>query len=184
MSGHTIIDLDTFFNLNYANLQVYCRDKKIPEDNVHEIYIKLKSNIYPTGMTVIEYNQYIKKSLYNLMLDEKKSLRYKSTLQLPYSRELNLEIEENLQRQNNYDEDTKRYNQEIEWLSKMLFRFIQLKGFNEYELYIFKSYYLVPKMTYRKLNEKTGISTDKIQLTIRKFKFEIKNNFINWLNNE
>lgn len=183
MTGETIINLDTFFNLKYIELQRYCKDKKIPEDNVHEVYLKLRSNIYKTGMTITQYNQYIRKSLYNLMLDEKKSLKYRSELRLPYSRELKNEIETVLQRQKAEEESTKAYYDEIEWLTKMLFRFIDVKKFNEYELFIFKSYFLVPKMTYKKLNDNTGVSMDKIQLTIRKFKSEIKDNFILWLNN-
>jgi len=181
MNDKTVIDLDTFFSLNYTNLLAYCYDRNIEPDNVNEVYIKLKGNTYPTGMTIQEYNFYIKKSLWNLMLDEKKSLRFRNTVSFEDVEKQDYEMERALQEIHINEEDSLLYREQTEWLTKMLFRFIEVRGFTEYEIFIFKSYFLVPKMTYKKLNSDVGIDMNRIQRTIRKFKAEIKTDFITWI---
>lgn len=185
ITGKTItLDVDTFFSTNYCNLIQYCCDKNIELDELNEVYIKLKTISLPTGMTASEYHSYIKKSLWNRMLDNKKSLRYKNTV---YSESIcrltdNQDwIEQALKAVDDDNEDSRLYTEQIEYLTKKLFQYIEKNGFTEYEVFIFKSYFLVPKMTYKKLNEEIGIDMTKIQRTIRMFKHSIKTNFIKWL---
>lgn len=180
-----VIDLDKFFCENYCNLEKYCKEKNIQLDELNDIYIKLKTNvILPTGMTAIEYTQYIKKSLWNRMLDNNKSYRKRMTVNyddIGCLTENPNWIEVALFKIEDDNDDRLLYMEQIEYLTRMLFKFIEAKEFTDYEIFIFKSYFLVPKMTYKKLHNELGIDMMKIQRTIRNFKSEIKNNFIKWL---
>ena len=182
-TGKTVINIDEVFNLSYTNLTSFCKEKNIEIDELHHVYIKLKTTTIPTGMTISEYNSYIKKSLYNNFLDKKKSLLYRKTANFDDTDVQRYELEKALYELNKDEQDLLVYREEIEWLTKKLFRFIDEKGFTDYEIFLFKSYFLVPKQTYAKLNKDLNIDMSKIQRTIRKFKFVIRMDFLNWLKN-
>jgi hypothetical protein len=181
------MEINEFFNKYYTDLTIYCDDKNLSHDYLNEVYLKMYKKFYGEQhkLPAKEFYSYVVKSLWNLVLDEKKSIKYKNTLH--YNTDdvsIIAQVEEHLILQSRYNEDDNLYNEEIEFLTRMLFKYIKEKGYDDKDVYIIKSYFLENKMTYHKLEIKIGINISKIKRVIRGFKNDVKTNFITWLNNK
>ena len=176
--------VNDFYIKRYNNLIGYCNDKNIEHDFLNDVYLKMIKVFTgdTSNLSDKEYYSYTIKSLWNLMLDNEKSLRKRRTVHYTDSPNIQDELEYKLQIEEQYDKDTILYKEEIEYLTKMLFKYIQDQDYDDKEIYIIKSYFLEDKMTYKKLELKININLHKIKRTIRFFKNDVKTNFIPWLN--
>lgn len=178
MTGQT--DVDTWYNTNYFKLKNYCEKYKIEEDKINDTYLKLKKIEYITGLTESELFMYVRKSLWNLIRDEHKKTKRRghnvSIEDVDYNT-----IEAKL---NELEHNSEDYHNELQWLTKKMFEYIDQRGiFTDYEVFILKSY-VWTDVTYAELEEKIGISQDICKKTMRKFRQDLRFNFLRWLNND
>lgn len=201
--GEQLLQLNNYFSKNYAalvdvakrtqnrirggylynkstsnegvNLLVYQNDFK---DCIHDAYIKVKHRIEAsgftapynvTGMTLIV--------LRNVLID-----RHKEETKRTYTcaSELNGEVEQRLQYLQEVDESTGEYLDEIRYLSKEIFQYLDTR-YSDKELAVFRIYFLTPKMTYRKVAELSGFSKSFVNDAIKQIKQDLRANLKDYL---
>jgi len=174
-TGYTTVD--NYFKSNYDTLRDYCQKYNIDEDKINDIYLKMK-RLNPTGMTINQMFQYTRTGIWNKIRDESR-LRTRRGHSIEIN-ECNIDRVEEKLREEDYS-DNWQYRDEIEWLTKMVFLYIsQRKIFSDIDVFILKSYVFTDK-TYAELEKEIGISQDICKKTMRKFRNDLRNNFIDFI---
>lgn len=176
--------IDKWYIQNMEMLKTYCSKYNMEEDVVNEVYLKLNGRIkYLTGMTDNEMFMYVRKSLWNYVRDnhkKEKRIVKKIGYGIPMEGNENI-VEETL---NEMDFNEEEYHNELEWFTKKVFKYIKERGiFTDMEVFILKSY-VWTDCTYAELENKIGISQDVCKKTMRKFRQDLRWNFLTWLNND
>ena len=183
MTGHTneITIFNNWFADNYNVLQKYCKRYKIEEDLLNDIYINIRDRIVRSGYTQTYFKTYVVRSLRNLHINEKKKLNGKFYIEID-NEDYETTIENKLQEQDDTDRDTQLYREDVIFLSKMIFKFIENRNYNEEMQFVFRCYFLMPnRMTYSKLHLMTGVDKVKCCRIIKTIKKDIRNGFLDWL---
>ena len=179
MTGVTLT-IDQYYCSNYNKLLQYCNKYHIEEDEINNTYLKLKRVVSKTGMTESDYFKYIRKAFWNQIRDDHKARKRKGYT-VPIEDNINL-AEEVLHEVLEWETEEQQYREELQYFSKMLFKYIDTRGiFTDIDVFILKSYVFCD-ITYRELEQKIGISEDVCKKTMRKFRADIRLNFIKWLN--
>ena len=185
LSGDTLI---TAYNKIYAdNYKHFIAYAKQDSDAVNQQYLKIRARFETldfTGTTIQNiYDKiyaYIKLSIYNTYLTKK---RLERDILSPDT--CHNEMEQVLQREQSYTEDNLSHEQQLEYVTRMLFEYIKQK-YPETHNYVFRCYYLYDKdkrITYQQLSQITGFSISKCCQIIKTMKADIRNNLINYINN-
>lgn len=171
-------NVDAYFCNNYDKLITYCNKYNLDHDMINDSYIKVKKLSYLTGLTEQQLFMYVRRSMWNQLRDEKKMLSRRGTV-ICYDDVDKCELENKLD-QENWNEEL--YRRELEFVTRMLFVYIdKCEMFNDIDVFILKAYAFT-NVTYVELEKTIGVSKDVCKKTMRKFRNELKNNFINWLN--
>lgn len=180
MNENDLKRFDDWYSDNYNNLQKYCNKYKIDEDLINDVYVNCHNRIERSGFTESYFTTYVKRSLQNLYINEKKKYNNKHFIDFDCEDYTNT-IEDVLLDKDETEKDTQQYREEVLYFSKMVFLYIE-RNYNEQYQFIFRCYYLMPdRFTYAKLNKMTGYNKNLCTKVIRTMKNDIKNNFINWL---
>lgn len=182
MTGFTA-DLHRFnvwFNCNYSVLQKYCKRYRIPEDTINDVYISTHDRITRSGFTESYFTTYVKRSMRNLRINEAKKVNGRHMIDFNDLDYLNT-IEVKLQETDEIEKDTLQYREDVMLFSKMMFKYIQERQYNEEWQFIFRCYYLMPnRFTYAKLHTMTGYNKNHCTRVIQTMKKDIRDNFLNW----
>lgn len=187
MTGYTgheddVKRFNAWFGDNYKLLSKHCKRYRIEEDYLHECYYNIQQRIVKSGYTGSQYITFVKRSLKNYEINEKKKNNNKYFIEIDNTDYTNT-IEDKLQDKDCEEKDTLKYREDLLYFSKMLFKYIEtVKKYDEEWQFVFRCYFLMPKrFTYAKLTIMTGINKNKCTKIIQTMKSDIKDNFINWL---
>lgn len=184
-SGHTkqVHEFDKWISVNYNQLQCYCDKYHIPNDTLNDVYLNVRGLIQRSGLTQTFYQTYMKRSISNYEINQKKKGNGKHFVDYT-NEDFTKFIEDRLAENDDSDRQTQIYREEIMELSKQLFIYLQPRYSEEWQ-FVFRCYYLsVGRFTYKKLTEMTGINKNKCTTIIQTMKKDIRSNFINWVNND
>ena len=184
MTGNTVDSkrFDNWIAINYNDLQNYCKRYRIEEDLLNDVYINIKDRILRSGFTESYFQTYVKRALRNLMINEGKKQNGKYYIDVHDNNFTNI-IEGRLKEKDEIEKDTQHYREEIMYLSKMIFKYINEKKYDDEWQFVFRSYYLMPqKFTYAKLTQMTRINKNTCTKIIQTMKKDIRTNFLTWLN--
>lgn len=190
MTGSTIHQDDVkrfnaWFTDNYELLNKHCIRYSIETDTLHECYYNIQQRIVNSGYTGNQYITFVKRSLRNYEINEKKKNNKKYFIEIENQDYCNT-IENTLKERDCDEKDTLKYREDLLYFSKMLFKYIEtVKKYDEEWQFVFRCYYLTPKrFTYAKLTKMTGINKNKCTKIIQTMKADIRDNFIEWLKND
>ena len=180
-------DLNRFnmwFGQNYPILQKYCKKYRIEEDYIHESYCNIAQRILRSGYTENFFMTYVKRTIHNMRVNDKKKENGKHFIEIGNEDYTNT-IENQLQLEDEIEKDTAQYREDVLFFSRMMFKFINEKQYNEEWQFIFRCYYLMPnRFTYAKLHTMTGYNKNHCTKVIQTMKQDIRQNFLTWLNND
>lgn len=175
---------NAWFGENYYLLQKYCKRYKIEEDYLHESYCNIQQRILKSGYTESFWLTYVKRTIHNMRVNEKKKINGRHYVEIGNEDYTN-SIENQLQLQDDIEKDNAQYIEDVMFFSRMMFKYIDTRGYTDEDKFIFRCYYLMPKrFTYKKLHDMTGINKNHCTKTIQAFKSDIRNNFLNWLKDD
>jgi len=183
MTGFTLQaqEFDDWISCNFNELLKYGKRYEIENDLIIETYLNVKNRILISGYTGNQYMTFFKRSLRNLHINEKKKQNGKFYIEID-NEDYETTIENKLQEQDDTDRDTQLYREDVIFLSKMIFKFIENRNYNEEMQFVFRCYYLMPnRMTYSKLHLMTGVDKVKCCRIIKTIKKDIRNGFLDWL---
>jgi len=170
-----------WFGNNYNTLQKYCKKYRIPQDTLNDVYISTHDRICRSGYTESYFLTYVKRSIRNLRINEAKKINGRHFIDYDDKDYINI-VETILQEVDETDKDTQQYREDVIYFSKMMFKYIGEKQYNEEWQFIFRSYYLMPKrFTYEKLTQMTGYNKNHCTKVIQTMKTDIRENFLEWL---
>jgi len=204
MTGFTVDvqRFDKWVSINYKDLQRYCKKYRIEDDILNDSYLNVRDRIIKSGFTETYFKTYILRAIRNLSINEKKKLNGKHFIVLEntnyefyrdmdrmhtavFKNDISFQIENKLQVQDEIEKDTMQFREDVMYFSKMLFKYIEERGYNEQDKFIFRCYYLMEgRMTYKKLHAMTGINKNACTKVVQTFKYDIRTNFLNWLKND
>ena len=172
---------DTWFGDNYNILVKYCKRYRIEQDTLNETYLNIRDRIERSGYTTSYWLTYVKRSIHNLRINEAKKRNGKHFIEIGNEDYINT-IENQLQLEDEIDKDNKQYIEDVMFFSRMMFKYIEARGYNEEWNFIFRCYYLMPnRFTYAKLHTMTGYNKNHCTKVIQTMKQDIRNNFLDWL---
>lgn len=172
---------DTWFGCNYNILQKYCKRYRIEEDYINDVYLNVRDRIERSGYTTNQWTTYVKRSIHNLRINEAKKRNGKHIIEIGNEDYTNT-IENQLQLEDEIEKDTQAYREDVMFFSRMMFKYIEARGYNEEWNFIFRCYYLMPnRFTYAKLHTMTGYNKNHCTKVIQTMKQDIRNNFLDWL---
>lgn len=172
---------DTWFGCNYDILQKYCKRYRIEEDYINDVYLNVRDRIERSGYTTNQWTTYVKRSIHNLRINEAKKRNGKHFIEIGNEDYTNT-IENQLQLEDEIEKDTQAYRDDVMFFSRMMFKYIEARGYNEEWNFIFRCYYLMPnRFTYAKLHTMTGYNKNHCTKVIQTMKQDIRNNFLDWL---
>lgn len=172
---------DTWFGCNYDILQKYCKRYRIEEDYINDVYLNVRDRIERSGYTTNQWTTYVKRSIHNLRINEAKKRNGKHFIEIGNEDYTNT-IENQLQLEDEIEKDTQAYREDVMFFSRMMFKYIEARGYNEEWNFIFRCYYLMPnRFTYAKLHTMTGYNKNHCTKVIQTMKQDIRNNFLDWL---
>ena len=175
--------LTEFYEKNIDVLNAYCNKYKINEDHVSNTYLKLKRTLTASGLTEQDYYRFIRRSIYNSHLDEKQMLYTRKTFNYVDDKHKTNQIETALRERDEWDIEGKQFAWELEYLTRMLFKYIDTQNYSEMEVFIFKSY-AISQFSYKEINEKFGITIDTAKNIMRKFRKDLRANFLKYVDDE
>jgi hypothetical protein len=186
MTGFTndVIYYNNWFADNYHGLQKYCKRYRINEDILNDVYINVRERILRSGFTESYYTTYVKRSIRNLKINEEKKCNGRHFVDCD-SEDYTNTVENKLQNIDETDRDTQQYREEIMYLSKKIFEYLQTQRYDDNWNFVFRCYYLMPnRFTYSKLHAMTGINKNACTKIIQTMKKDIRINFLIWLNSD
>jgi len=150
------------------------------KDFPNQAYIKIIDKINKNNWKIVNHNitGLTLTIIRNLIIDENKQNKNNYGMFDSF----NPEIEKILQDKIIIEEDNINYRNDLEYISKMLFKYLELK-YSEKDIYIFRVYYLTSKSTYKKVSYLTKYHFTYISQIIKKIKMDLKSNFENYLKN-
>lgn len=174
-----ITTVDSYFNCNYEKIKDYCNKYNIDEDKINDVYVNMKKRLTSlTGLTDTEYFQYVRRSIWNSIRDDARKRKRRGFNVYIEDENVNL-IEKKLLEE---DFNNQEYINEIQYLTKMLFKYIDERGiYDDREVFILKSYAWTTK-SYDQLEKEIGISKNICKKTMMKFRNDLRFNFVKWLN--
>ena len=184
ISGVTDVKrFDNWFGNNYYTLQKYCERYNIEEDILNDVYINVHDRIERSGYTESYFMTYVKRSIRNLRINEGKKNNGKHWIDYD-NEDYATTVETKLREEEETDADTQQYREDVMYFSKMMFKYIENRQYNDEWQFVFRCYYLMEgRMTYNKLNKMTGLDKSKCTRIIQTIKKDIRQNFLQWLNN-
>lgn len=172
---------DTWFGCNYDILQKYCKRYRIEEDYINDVYLNVRDRIERSGYTTNQWTTYVKRSIHNLRINEAKKRNGKHFIEIGNEDYINT-IENQLQLEDEIEKDTQAYREDVMFFSRMMFKYIEARGYNEEWNFIFRCYYLMKgRMTYAKLHLMTGYNKNHCTKVIQTIKNDIRIGFLDWL---
>jgi RNA polymerase sigma factor (sigma-70 family) len=188
MSGTTVMlqSFDKFVQHNYPKLlthaMVVTKNYEDASDLLHNVYIKIKQRIIESGYTTQRYITYFCTAISNTFFAERKAK--KNRIGYVDIDECYLDLEKILEHNDESWQQQEEFHQEKEYLTKMIFKFLENK-YNDKEIYIFKCYYLFypERMTYQKLSDQTGVSITYCSKIIKEIKMDIHQNLFKFIKN-
>lgn len=177
-------DVDRFNNFYsgyYKKLLAWSKRHKIPEDTLHDSYILIHDRIARVGFTGNSFITYVKLSAKNLHINNSKKSSKVHFIDV-FDEDWVNTIEDVLTELDNDNTNRLIYQDELLFFSKMLFKFIDYKGYDEEWKFVFKTYFLMSgRMTYLKLTEMTDVNKNKCTKIITQMKADIKSELLNWI---
>jgi hypothetical protein len=181
LSGKTLIEkYNEIFTENYDKLK---RIAQQDDDVLHHVYIKnlnrFDTNDFFSAHTSIETKllNFMSLSIHN----HSKTMAKQTGKHI----EINDDAENKLVLNDLIEKHDLQHYQELQYLTEKLFEYTG-KHYNEAENYTFRVYYLWDvnnkKITYTKLSEITGYSVSKVCGIITKIKKDLRQNLINYIN--
>lgn len=166
---------NSWYSSNYNKLWNFAKRNKISQDLMHSSYIKIVEKIEKSGYQTNQYMTYCKRSMVNMSInDSKKSKQHFVDTD---DSDFKTNIEMKLLEIHNDQLDSMEYQEQIMYLSKMLFSYIDSCNYSDQEKFIFRSYFLVSgRVTYKKLHEITKINKNILTKTLTKMKRDIREN--------
>lgn len=186
MTGFTadVQRYDNWISCNYNDLLRYCKKYRIENDYLNDVYLNVRSRILLSGYSGTQYTTFIKRSIHNLRINEAKKRNGKHFIEIGNEDYINT-IENQLQLEDEIDKDNKQYIEDVMFFSRMMFKYIEARGYNEEWNFIFRCYYLMKgRMTYAKLHLMTGYNKNHCTKVIQTIKQDIRNNFLDWLKDD
>ena len=178
------MNLTQYYEKNIDVLNAFCNKYNIPEDYVSDTYFKIKRTLQSSGLTEADYFRFIRRAIWNRFLDEKRSSRAKLTINTIDDHNVSIQAENALREMDDWDKEGKIYAWEMEYLTRFLFKYIETVGhYSEIEVFIFKTY-AISGFTYKEIEEKFGLNQDRCKNTMRKFRADLRENFINYVEDE
>lgn len=173
-----IEQFNEYFNNNYDHFKDYCERYDYPIDLLHHAYEMMVKKIEKTGFENNHYATYIIRTICNTHINNKKHSYNKKTDFIPDKK--HFEVVDD-----NDDIEEVKY-MKNQYIVSKLFKYIQNHlQCTEEEIMVWKLYYLSSeKMTYKKVNEITGINKNRITKILRKIKKELNNNFKQYLEDD
>ena len=156
---------------------IYQNDIK---DAIHNSYLKIQ-NVIENGNLKHTTNLtgYTVMCLKNEIIDLHKKERKRTFENINDCQNI---VEKSLQNQEESLQSTQEYLDEIRYLSKEIFQYLD-KRYDDKTIHLFRIYFLTPKMTYRKCASLTGYSIAYISEAIKKIKKDLKENLQNYIRN-
>ncbi|MFW6242806.1 MAG: hypothetical protein ACOC2W_01470 [bacterium] len=173
-----LTQIDIHFQENYDTIIEFCNKYNIEHDKINDVYLKMNNNACKlSGLTQTEFIRYVKTSIYNRIYDEQRVKKRRGYN--VYIDDVNRDkIEKRLEEENF---DNKTYLDEIQYLTKMLFKYInERKIFTDKEIFVLKNYAFTTK-SYSKLEKELNISKNFCKKTMMKFRNDLRNNFVDYL---
>ena len=181
--------LTDYYNKNIDTLNQLCDKYNWAQDYIGDTYPKIKENLQGlTGLTEEDYYRYIYRAIYNRMIDDTRSkerkfvhVQYNENPATDEEKQLQHSIELKLCEIDEWDSNGKLYMWELEYLSRLLFKYIEHStDYTEVEVFIFKTY-AITGLTYKEIESRFKLSKDKAKNVMRKFRKDLKYNFINYV---
>lgn len=182
--------LTDYYNTNINTLNNYCDKYNIPQDYVSDTFMYLHQILTSTGLTENDYFQIIRKAIWKKFYENErrrnftwvKDIHYKTTYFADISAEM--QVEAKIREMNEWDESGKLHAWELEYLTRYLFQYIEyVQRYSEVEIFVFKAY-AISNYTYRDIHNKFGISIDTAKNIMRKFRKDLRENFVNYVENQ
>ena len=183
MTGFTadVQRFDNWISFNYNDLLRYCKKYRIENDYLNDVYLNVRSRILLSGYSGTQYTTFIKRSIHNLRINEAKKRNGKHFIEIGNEDYTNT-IETQLQLEDEIEKDTQAYREDVMFFSRMMFKYIEARQYNDEWQFIFRCYYLMPnRFTYAKLHTMTGYNKNHCTKVIQTMKQDIRNNFLDWL---
>ena len=175
--------LDEFYDQHINRIKDYCNKYKINEDHISNTYFRLRKTLISSGLTEQDYFNIIRRSVWNSHLDEKQMLYTRKTFNYVDDKHKTNQIETALRERDEWDIEGKQFAWELEYLTRMLFKYIDTQNYSEMEVFIFKSY-AISQFSYKEINEKFGITIDTAKNIMRKFRKDLRANFLKYVDDE
>jgi len=175
------MDLDNYYKKNINVLNQFCEKYNLQEDYISDTYIKLKKTLTNSGLTEQDYFRIIRRSVWNRFIDDTRNKYNRVMVNLVDDDTHRNQIEKSLRDRDEWDADGKLYAWEMEYLSRMLFQYIESTGnYSDIEVFIFKTY-AINGYTYTEIHDKFGISVDVGKKIMQKFRKDLRQNFIKFV---
>lgn len=172
---------DNWIIANYCTLQKHCKRYRIDEDELNDTYLNVKKRILLSGYTGSQYMTFMKRSLRNLQINKRKKLNGRFYVDIENEDYINT-IENTLQNIDETEKDTQQYREDVLFLSKKIFQYINEKSYNSEWQFVFRCYFIMNgRMTYAKLTQMTGINKNLNTKIIQTMKNDIRTGFLSWL---
>jgi len=179
-----VTEFDNWINCNYQDLIKYCKKYRINEDILPQVYLNIRDRIERLGYSGDTFMTYIKHSITFYRINEAKKNNNKHFIDFQ-DEDYTISIDNKLLNEDYDEKKTREYRENVMYLSKMLFIYLNKKEYPDDWQFVFRCYYLMEeKMTYSKLRDMTGINKNKCTTIIQTMKKDIKENFQTFLNDE
>lgn len=186
MTGFTadVQRYDNWISCNYNGLLRYCKKYRIEEDYINDVYLNVRNRILLSGYSGTQYTTFIKRSIHNLRINEAKKRNGKHYIEFG-NEDYENTIETQLQLEDEIEKDTQQYREDVLFFSRMMFRYINEKQYDDKWQFIFRCYFLMEgRMTYQKLTAMTGYHKNLCTRVITTIKNDIRQNFLIWLKDD
>ena len=173
--------LEQYYNKNIDVLNAFCNKYNLQEDYISDTYIKVRNTLTQTGLTEQDYFKYIRRAIWTRFIDDTRLKYNKVMINVIDETSYQKQIEKSLRDRDEWDNEGKLYAWEMEYLSRMLFQYIEKVGtYSDIEVFIFKTY-AINGYTYTEIHNMFGISIDVGKKIMQKFRKDLRENFLNYV---
>ena len=184
----TLNTFNNYFSNNYNGLVKYTimigqsvnlieKRERWAKDILHDSYLKINNRLTMSGFTG-NLTGYTMITINNALISHYNKVV--KTIPIEINTDSIDNIEDILLAQEQEHKERVVYQNEIEIISRNIFRYLSTR-YNDKQKYIFRTYFLNKKMTYKKVKKTTGYSLGFISETIKKIKQDLKYNFTHWM---
>ena len=189
MHEEKVKEFDEYFVKNYEEHYRSCKTiaKSYVNDDIldilHDAYIKVRNRIEKSGFNGTNYGGYLYLSIKNEFLIKKRNEKKYKEVGYDINPNMYFEVEHLLLEFEEIAQSTAEYDRDLMYVSEKLFKFVEIH-FDEKTNYVFRSYYLLPKQTYRKISARTNFTLKEISYIMKNTKKKIRKDFVKWVENE